>query len=84
MIGRFFEVITPANDLFPESVRELNSQIETASRNAKCAAKAAAEEEMNACSLFNDTSKVKISSKKRKCMLEFKAMYSPKSKEEKM
>ena len=35
---------------------------------------------MNACSLSNDTSKVKISSKKRKCMLEFKAMCSPKAK----
>ena len=35
---------------------------------------------MNACSLSNDTSKVKISSKKRKAVLEFKAMCSPEAK----
>jgi len=83
MIVRFFEVITPANNLLPESVQELKSQIEqTASRNAKrAAAKAAAEEEMmNACSLSNDTSKVKISSKKRKSVLEFKTTCSPEAK----
>ena len=82
MIVRFFEVITPANNLLPESVQELKSQIEqTASRNAKrAAAKAPVEEEINACSLPNDTSKVKISSKKFKSVLEFKAMCSPEAK----
>ena len=84
MFVRFFKVMTPANNLLPELFQELKSQIEqTASSNAKrAAAKAAAEEETNACSLSNDTSKVKISSKKRKSVLEFKAMCPPPSKEE--
>ena len=60
MIVHVFEVITPATCLLPESVQELKSKIEAA-RNAKLAAKAAAEEEVNVCSLSKDTSNFMIS-----------------------